>query len=130
MCVLGMALYLRKFREDCAAILAAKAGGSVNPSLEDTVCSTLIMSDCDGAETRIPRQRERTGSMTLLRLFATRIRRQVAVYFSMVRRRAACASLVSLSTSESNNTFQVRVASLEAAVIAKVVQEVKSGGYI
>lgn len=53
----------------------------------------------------MPRQRLLTGSMTLLALLQQRRRRQVAVYFSMVRRSAAWACRLKRSTSMSSTTL-------------------------
>ena len=52
-----------------------------------------------GAGTRMSRQRERMGAMSLLVLLAQRMRRMLDMYFSIVRRRAACASRVKESAS-------------------------------
>jgi len=89
----------RMFRSEWAATRAASCGGSVRPSFCATDVITPIMSRTVGAGTRMPRHRERTGSMTLLGLLHTRIRRQVVECFSIVRRSAACASRVNLSAS-------------------------------
>ena len=56
-------------------------------------------SSAFGAATRMRRHRERMGAMSLLVLFAHRMRRMFDMYFSIVRRRAACASRVSESAS-------------------------------
>lgn len=52
-----------------------------------------------GAATRMRRHRERIGAMSLLVLFAQRTRRMFDMYFSIVRRSAACASRESESAS-------------------------------
>ena len=52
-----------------------------------------------GAATRTSRHRERIGAMILLVLLAHRMRRMLVMYFSIVRRSAACASRVSESAS-------------------------------
>jgi hypothetical protein len=58
--------------------------------------------------------------LTLLRLLATRMRRHVAVYRSIVRRSAACASFVSRSTSLSRSTFHGLLRSpVSAAAVRK-----------
>lgn len=66
-----------------------------------------------GRGTLIARQRLRIGSMTLEVEVEHRIRRQVAMYFSIVRRKACWASFVSLSTSVSNTTENKKVTSEE-----------------
>lgn len=45
------------------------------------------------------KQRLKIGAINLLVLFAHRMIRMFVIYFSMVRRRAACASLVNESAS-------------------------------
>ena len=59
-----------------------------------------------GAATRMSKQRERIGAMSLLVLFAQRMRRMLDMYFSIVRRSAACASRVSESASWITTTVQ------------------------
>lgn len=59
-----------------------------------------------GAATRMRRQRERMGAMSLLVLFAQRMRRMLDMYFSIVRRSAAWASRVSASASWMTTTAQ------------------------
>lgn len=61
-----------------------------------------------GRGTLMARQRLRMGPMTLELEVEQRTRRQVDVYFSMVRLNACWASLVSLSTSVSRTTEQRR----------------------
>ncbi len=58
----------------------------------------------EGAGTRRARQRLRRGSMTLVLLLQHKMRRQVDMYFSMVRLSACCAPFDSLSTSFSTTT--------------------------
>ena len=60
-----------------------------------------------GAGTRTGMQRLRTGSMTRQAELHERIRRQPALYFSIVRRSAACALVESRSTSFSTTTAQI-----------------------
>lgn len=67
-------------------------------------CKTLTTSSTAGAGILTPRHRLRMAGMTLDVEFAQRISLQVAIYFSMVRRRPCCASLVSLSTSVRTTT--------------------------
>ena len=55
--------------------------------------STDEMSSWVGAGIRIPKQRDRNGSMTLEQELQMRIMRHCEEYFSMVRRRPACACL-------------------------------------
>jgi hypothetical protein len=97
--------YLRTFRIDCVAILAATCSGKEKCSRVAIPRRICITCCGEGAGTRIPRHRDRTGSITLDKHVATRISRQVAVYFSIVRRNAACASFVKRSTSDSKRTF-------------------------
>lgn len=57
-----------------------------------------------GAFTRTFKQRDRIASVTFEELLQHKIRRQEALYFSIVLRRECWASLESLSTSLSTNT--------------------------
>lgn len=63
-----------------------------------------LTSSVLGRGTLIARQRLRIGPMTLEVEVEQRMRRQVPMYFSIVRRKACWASFVSLSTSVSNTT--------------------------
>ena len=66
-------------------------------SLVATLRSTSLISGSVGAATRMPRHLLRRGAMILHRELAIRTSRVVAVYFSRVLRRAACASSLSWS---------------------------------
>jgi len=59
----------------------------------------MLTSWESGAATRTKRQRLRIGAMSRLVLFAQRMIRMLDMYFSIVRRRAACASRDSESAS-------------------------------
>ena len=63
---------------------------------EDLISSTV------GAATRRQMQRDRSGSMTLQALLHTIMKRHAEVYFSIVRRRAACVRTVILTTCDEN----------------------------
>lgn len=63
-----------------------------------------LTSSVLGRGTLIARQRLRIGPITLEVEVEHKMRRQVPMYFSIVRRRACWASFVSLSTSVSNTT--------------------------
>lgn len=72
----------------------------------------------EGAATRMRRHRLFIGAMSLLVLFAQRIIRIFDMYFSIVRRRAACASRDNESASliittarrgQSNNLYHVDI---------------------
>lgn len=80
---------------------ASKIHGTEQPC---RACS-FFTSSMLGAGTRTPRQRLRTAGITLLGELQQRISRQDATYFSMVRRKACCASLVSRSTSDRITTI-------------------------
>jgi hypothetical protein len=56
---------LLRFLSDCRDIFMANSCGQTHCSFLATVVRTLAISSWEGAGTRIPRQRERTGSMTL-----------------------------------------------------------------
>src|SRR5271155_5744712 len=68
---------------------------------------TSTISVCVGAATRTRRHLERMGARILVDEFATRMRRRLGEYFSIVRRRADCASLVKLSASFITTTVEV-----------------------
>lgn len=63
-----------------------------------------LTSSVLGRGTLMARQRLRIGPMTLEVEVEHKMRRQVPMYFSIVRRKACWASFVSLSTSVSNTT--------------------------
>lgn len=63
-----------------------------------------LTSSVLGRGTLIAKQRLLIGPITLEVELQQRMRRQVDIYFSMVRRKACWASFVSLSTSVSNTT--------------------------
>lgn len=65
-------------------------------------------SSTEGAATRIPRHLLLIAGITLLVELQHRIRRHVAMYFSIVRRNACWASLVRRSTSVSTTTVGAR----------------------
>lgn len=69
-----------------------------------------------GAATRMSRQRDLMGAMSRLVLFAQSTRRMFAVYFSIVRRSAACASRLSESASLMMTTARTRERFESAAV--------------
>ena len=75
-----------------------EASLTVNMQPGDATSSVL------GRGTRTPRQRLLIGPMTLEVELQHRMRRQVPMYFSMVRRSACWASLVRRSTSVSSTT--------------------------
>lgn len=58
-----------------------------------------LASVSEGAATRIRRQRDLIGAINLEVLFAQSMIRMFVMYFSIVRRSAACASLVRESAS-------------------------------
>jgi len=60
--------------------------------------STDEISSCVGAGIRMPKQRDRSGSITLEQELQMRIMRHCDEYFSIVRRRPACACLYQVST--------------------------------
>ena len=66
--------------------------------------SVRLASSVLGRGTLMARQRLRIGPMTLEVEVEHRMRRQVLMYFSIVRRKACWASFVSLSTSVSSTT--------------------------
>src|SRR6056297_1829354 len=88
--------------------MANASGKTPQDSFLETLLRMAQMLSCDGAATLIPRHRERTGSITLEALLQHKIRRQAAVYFSIVRRRAAWAWRLSLSTSVRITTLYAR----------------------
>lgn len=67
--------------------------------LRKDIQRAILTSSSVGELIRIFRQRERTASVTFEELLQQRIRRQDALYFSIVLRRECWASLESLSTS-------------------------------
>ena len=69
---------------------------------------SLLTSSMLGRGTRMARQRLLIGPMTLEVELQQRMRRQVDMYFSIVRRSACWASLVRRSTSVSNTTERER----------------------
>ena len=60
--------------------------------------NTDEMSSCVGAGIRMPKQRDRNGSRTLEQELQMRIMRHCDEYFSIVRRRPACACLYQVMT--------------------------------
>ena len=64
----------------------------------------VYTSSIEGAGTLTPRHLLRMAGMTLLVELQHRIRRHVAMYFSIVRRNACWASFVNLSTSVNTTT--------------------------
>lgn len=76
----------------------------VKPNYTILTCNICTISSSDGDGTRIPRQRLRMAGITCEMELAHNISRQVAMYFSIVRRKACWASFVNLSTSVSNIT--------------------------
>lgn len=98
-----------KYCLDCDFTHAAKFRHS-NVLLSDDYYSLSkphhlhLTSSVLGRGTLIARQRLRIGPMTLEVEVEQRMRRQVYMYFSIVRRKACWASFVSLSTSVSNTT--------------------------
>ena len=83
-----------RFRPLSLAILLLRVALSVNRSFWQTLFNTSTISSSLGAGTRTSNVRERMGAMMLLVLFARRINLKLGVYFSIVLRSAACASLV------------------------------------
>ena len=65
----------------------------------------ILASASEGAATRIRRHRDLIGAINLEVLFAQSIMRIFAMYFSIVRRSAACASLVRESASLMTTTM-------------------------
>ena len=84
--------------------LAASWAGQGQLSFLATPVRMSAISLWVGAATRTARQRDRMAGITLLVEFVTRTTRQVAMYFSIVRRSACWASFVSRSTSVSTTT--------------------------
>lgn len=122
---------LRRLRPDFSLICLASSGGKFRPSFLQTEVKTLqtwkkedilqmqtkqgatfyfylnhflLTSSVLGRGTLTARQRLLIGPMTLEVDVEQRMRRQVDMYFSMVRRKACWASFVSLSTSVSITT--------------------------
>mmetsp|Transcript_20953 Transcript_20953/g.34604 ORF Transcript_20953/g.34604 Transcript_20953/m.34604 type:complete len:321 (+) Transcript_20953:553-1515(+) len=89
----------RRLRSLLFEMRIASVGGSLRPSLCATWPSTLQTSSCEGAGIRKHKQRDRIGAITLHGLVQHSNKRQVPTYFSMVRRSACCAGLLSRSTS-------------------------------
>lgn len=87
-----------------SANLTANSSGKVKPSRLQIECRILFMSEIDGAGTLIPKHRDLIAGRTRDVEFAQSISLHVATYFSIVRRRACCASLVSWSTLVSSTT--------------------------
>mmetsp|Transcript_25927 Transcript_25927/g.58908 ORF Transcript_25927/g.58908 Transcript_25927/m.58908 type:complete len:204 (-) Transcript_25927:285-896(-) len=106
----------RKFRSHASEIRMASGGGSFNPSLCATWLSTVQISSCDGAAMRMQTQRERMGAITLHGLVQQRSSLHVPMYFSMVRRSACCAGLLSRSTSFRTTILKPAVASAAVAI--------------
>mmetsp|Transcript_77628 Transcript_77628/g.231316 ORF Transcript_77628/g.231316 Transcript_77628/m.231316 type:complete len:287 (-) Transcript_77628:345-1205(-) len=98
---------LRKSRLVLSAIRDASSGGRLTLSAAATFCSTRCTSSEDGAPTRTARQRLLSGGMILEALSHVRMIRQVFMYLSMVRLRAACASLESEPASSMTTTLKV-----------------------
>ena len=116
----------RMFRDDFSAIRLASSGGRLRPSFLHVCCRTVhsckekdenkdyrllhhsksnaITSSLVGAATRIPKHRLLMAGMTLLVELQQSTSLHVAMYFSIVLRRACCASLVSWSTSVRTTT--------------------------
>mmetsp|Transcript_33805 Transcript_33805/g.84243 ORF Transcript_33805/g.84243 Transcript_33805/m.84243 type:complete len:227 (-) Transcript_33805:280-960(-) len=96
---------LRRLPCACNASRSANSLGSVSASLRAVWCSTMAICSAEGAAMRTQRQRERMGAITRQALLHVIMMRQVVMYFSIVRRRACCASLERLSTSLSTTTL-------------------------
>jgi len=74
----------------------------LTPSLVNVNCYST--SSCVGAATLTARHRLRIAGMTRVEELQHRINRHVEQYFSIVRRRACCASFVNRSTSVNSTT--------------------------
>lgn len=86
-------------------------------------------SSTAGAATLTPRQRLRIAGITLLVELQHRIKRHVRVYFSMVRRRACCASFVKRSTSVNTTTAMREQNMLKMANLANPKGTIHIHGY-
>lgn len=94
-------LLLTDRRQDAADLGHGEGQGSTETgALYDGRRTSSVV----GRGTLMARHRLRIGPMTLEVDVEHRIRRQVAMYFSIVRRKACWASFVSLSTSVSSTT--------------------------
>mmetsp|Transcript_32394 Transcript_32394/g.103288 ORF Transcript_32394/g.103288 Transcript_32394/m.103288 type:complete len:213 (+) Transcript_32394:1111-1749(+) len=96
----------RTFLFENFAIRAANFGLNSKRSFSATENKTSTTSFSVGAGTRMPRHRDRTGSMTFDGFSQQRINRQLVVHFSIVLRNAACACFVRRSTSTKTTTLK------------------------
>lgn len=78
-----------------SANLVASSSGKVKPSRLQIECKISFISDIDGAGTLIPKHRDLIAGRTRDVEFAQSISLHVVTYFSIVLRRACCASFVS-----------------------------------
>ena len=83
-----------RFLPHSLATICSSPASAFRPSFSPTPFSTVSISCTLGAATLTSRHLLLIGAMMLLVLLASRIRRRFGLYFSMVRRRAACASRV------------------------------------
>jgi hypothetical protein len=83
-----------RFRPHSFATLCSSPASAFKPSFSPTPFSTVSISCTLGAATLTSRHLLLIGAMMLLVLLASRIKRRFGLYFSIVRRRAACASRV------------------------------------
>lgn len=88
-----------KFRPLSFAILIFSASEGAQFSFAAADLSTAQISVSDGAATRTRSVRDLIGAMIFDVLFASNMSRRLGLYFSIVRRRAACASRVRWSAS-------------------------------
>jgi hypothetical protein len=94
-CILSDSITSRAFLifpSQSSAIALEALGGKVSLSFLATYSKTPVISSAVGAATRTRRHRDLIGAMSLDVELAQRMIRILAMYFSIVRRSAACAS--------------------------------------
>lgn len=97
---------LLKFLPHSLATLSSNPEPLFRPSFSPTPFNTPVISCTLGAATLTSKHLLLIGAMMLLVLLASRMRRKLGLYFSMVRRRAACASRVRWSASLITTTLK------------------------